>query len=157
MDFSIPLSQAMTLDLQNHTIIIAENKINFLTIPRAPNSIALFGKGFNIEVLKHCAWLKSCDIVYWGDMDSHGFQILSMLRSYFPHSKSIMMDQETFDAFKEFVVQGHQLALQASLHLTPAEQAMFHYINTHQFRLEQEHLSHDYVTQAFSVYFEGVD
>jgi len=52
-------------------------------------------------------WLSDKNIYYWGDMDIHGFQILSQLRSYFPHVRSIMMDMETYRTFEKLSVNNH--------------------------------------------------
>ena len=35
-----------------------------------------------VSLLKDISWLHKSDIYYWGDLDTHGFQILSQLRGY---------------------------------------------------------------------------
>ena len=37
----------------------------------------------------------SLDLVYWGDLDTHGFAILNRLRECFPHARSMLMDRAT--------------------------------------------------------------
>jgi hypothetical protein len=39
--------------------------------------------------------------VYWGDIDTHGFAILSRLRGRFPHVRSMLMDRETLLTHKD--------------------------------------------------------
>ncbi len=39
-----------------------------------------------------------------GDLDTHGFHILDQLRSHHPHARSIVMDQETLLAHRDFWV-----------------------------------------------------
>jgi hypothetical protein len=39
-------------------------------------------------------------ILYWGDIDTHGFAILDRLRTGMPHMRSLMMDQATLQAHR---------------------------------------------------------
>lgn len=88
-------------------ILIAENKMNFLTLPLITSTIAIWsGGGFNIGYLKNATWLLNKNIFYWGDIDEHGFQILHQLRNYYPQAKSVMMDRHTFDLFHTYAVDG---------------------------------------------------
>ncbi|NOR71388.1 MAG: hypothetical protein GQ532_17115, partial [Methylomarinum sp.] len=41
---------------------------------------------------------------YWGDLDTHGFAILSRLRHYYPQVKSILMDEKTLEQFAHLSV-----------------------------------------------------
>ncbi|HHB95345.1 MAG TPA: hypothetical protein ENK88_09420 [Campylobacterales bacterium] len=50
--------------------------------------------------LKNIEWLKTKEIYYWGDIDTHGFAILSQIRGYFPQVKSILMDEEVVNRYK---------------------------------------------------------
>jgi len=45
--------------------------------------------------------LEKKDIVYWGDIDTHGFAILSRLRNHFPKVISILMDRQTLILHKK--------------------------------------------------------
>jgi len=114
-DLSLPLSQFVSLNipckrvfvLENHTSFSSfSNIFNFLTLPHLAESIAIFGKGFQIGLLKNARWLSDKQIIYWGDIDAHGFQILSQIRGYFPQTCSCMMDFETFNDFKDFAITG---------------------------------------------------
>ncbi|KPQ44713.1 MAG: hypothetical protein MPEBLZ_00678 [Candidatus Methanoperedens nitroreducens] len=80
--------------------------MNFLTLPYLKDTFGLFVGGFGIEILKQIDWLKNSNIFYWGDIDAQGFQILSQIRSYFPHTKSVMMDFKTLNLFQQFIVSG---------------------------------------------------
>ncbi|TAF27234.1 MAG: hypothetical protein EAZ69_28190 [Oscillatoriales cyanobacterium] len=105
-EMSILISDFKSRSLQGYRFIITENLMNFRTLPDLSNSFALWGKGFNVAILKDVEWLRHCQIIYWGDLDAQGFQILSQLRSYFYETISVMMDRETFDTFQEFAVPG---------------------------------------------------
>lgn len=94
-DFSTPVEQMAELKLPIECVIITENKTNFLALPAVYNSIAIFGLGYGVQLLKKMTWLMQVRILYWGDIDTNGFAILSQLRSYFPHVESLLMDEET--------------------------------------------------------------
>jgi len=53
--------------------------IHFLTLPERKKAVAIFGKGFQLNLLKDARWLAEKQILCWGDIDCHGFQILSQL------------------------------------------------------------------------------
>lgn len=151
-DLSIPQSQFNTLNMPCKRIIILENKtnysniFNFLTLPSLKDSISVFGQGFSINLLKNAEWLSNKQIIYWGDIDAHGFQILSQIRGYFPQTRSCMMDIETFSEFKDLAVTGSEINLTTLDHLTHEEHRLFeHLINLKKNnRLEQEKIPHAY-------------
>ena len=79
---------------------IVENEITYLAFPLAPDAIVIFGGGYAVDVLERLDWLADLDLVYWGDLDTHGFAILNRLRRRFPHARSILMDRETLLAHR---------------------------------------------------------
>ncbi len=147
-DLSMPVDQLTHL-LKNHVkpkhVIIVENLINFLTLPKIPSGVGLFGGGFAVHLLRDVVWLNSCNVIYWGDIDAHGFEILSDLRGYFPHTRSLMMDRQTFDTYRQYVVSGKQVRSERYTHLTEEERLLAQDVVAHDWRLEQEHLPQDYV------------
>lgn len=144
-DITLPVSQVNDL-LINHIkpkhVIIVENLINFLTLPKLPNTIGLWGGGFAIHNLADVTYLHQAHILYWGDIDAHGFEILSDLRSIFSHVQSIMMDNAIFESYHHYVVEGKQSRSERFVNLTSLESAMCRKIVTDNLRLEQEHISH---------------
>ncbi len=147
-DFCIPITMFSDLKIENEQFIITENKMNFLTLPCLKNTFALFGGGFKIEILKQIDWLKKLKIIYWGDIDVQGFQILSQLRSYFPQTKSIMMDFKTLNLFKPFIVLGTPTNKSFNLqNLTIEEKALYDHLLEKNYRLEQEKINQSYVTE----------
>jgi hypothetical protein len=151
-DLSIPHSAFNGLDLDCKTVLILENKTNFtniynfLALPEMKKTIAVFGKGFQLNLLKDAQWLVNKRILYWGDIDCHGFQILSQLRFYFPQTRSLMMDRETFETFANYCVEGAKTEAKRLPHLTPGEQELFaHLLRLREKnRLEQEKIPHHY-------------
>ncbi|MDX9709716.1 MAG: DUF2220 family protein [Trichloromonas sp.] len=103
-DLSIPLSQFLAFDFPCRRVFITENKINGLSFPQVADALVIFGLGYGIQALKEADWLRRKEIVYWGDIDTHGFAILSQLRGYFPRVRSMLMDRETLLAFRHLWV-----------------------------------------------------
>ena len=89
-----------TLQLPVHTVIATENQVNFLALPERPGTLALYGAGYGFSSLRDAAWLRDCEILYWGDIDTHGFRILDQLRAVHPHVESVLMDEETLLAHR---------------------------------------------------------
>lgn len=154
-DISIPESAFRALSPDCTTVLILENKTNFsniynfLALPEVKKTIAVFGKGFQLGLLKNASWLAGMRVLYWGDIDTHGFQILSQLRSYFPKTRSVMMDRETFEAFRNYRVTGAEAGVTRLLNLTTEENELFNHLlslRDHN-RLEQEKIPHHYATR----------
>ncbi|ATN05955.1 hypothetical protein CRN76_11355 [Chryseobacterium indologenes] len=149
-DISIPLSDFEALELPVENILIAENKMNFLTLPLLESTVAIWsGGGFNISFLKNAAWLSDKKIRYWGDIDEHGFQILHQLRSYHPHTQSVMMDRTTFETFQNYAVSGARNKSQNLNLLSKEENDLFQYLKAlEKNRLEQEKIPQMYVDRC---------
>jgi hypothetical protein len=150
-ELSVPLSQFSALDfLRGQCCIVTENEMTFLTLPPQGNTFALFGGGFMVRNLGRISWLAECPILYWGDLDAQGFQILSNLRSLFPHVTSIMMDWETLSTFSAFCVSSTPSPVRQLPHLTPEEHALFLHLAENNLRLEQERISHAYAVRKLA-------
>ncbi|MCP4218246.1 MAG: hypothetical protein GY765_26660 [bacterium] len=148
-DCALPSHVFKNLGSQCRNVIITENLLTFLTLPPLKHTLAVYGGGFRVENLKEALWLKGKTILYWGDIDAHGFLILSLVRRYFPDARSILMDEQTFTRFRGHcgsgVVPGE--SQQSRLHLTDAELVLYRKIREGNHRLEQEHLPRDYVEE----------
>lgn len=94
-DLSVPLSQFRKFNPPCSRVFITENKINGLSFPPLSTAAVIFGLGYGIQALKGIPWLHEKPIYYWGDIDTHGFAILSQLRGYYPQTRSLLMDRET--------------------------------------------------------------
>ncbi|GAA2134643.1 DUF3322 and DUF2220 domain-containing protein [Arthrobacter humicola] len=100
-DITVTAEAFSTLQLPVHTVIATENQVNFLALPDRPGALALYGGGYGFSSLQDAAWLRECEILYWGDVDTHGFRILDQLRAVHPHVESVLMDDETLLAHRE--------------------------------------------------------
>jgi hypothetical protein len=83
-DVSTPVAQFARLDLPVRRVFITENEINGLAFPPVDDSIIIFGLGYGIEQLACVPWLADKTVLYWGDLDTHGFAILDRLRALLP-------------------------------------------------------------------------
>jgi hypothetical protein len=90
------------LNIPAEQVFITENEINFLAFPACAHSIVLFGAGYGFANLEDAHWLQDVDVRYWGDIDTHGFAILSQIRKLLPHAISFLMDSETLLAHRNF-------------------------------------------------------
>ncbi len=157
-DFSIPLSTFHSLNLPCKRILISENKMTFLTLPEVPSSIAVWsGGGFNISYLKDIYWWADKEIYYWGDMDAHGFQMLHQIRTYYPHTVSLMMDMKAYKLFEQFAVStSASFSGELSL-LNSEEQTTLDFLrsNAERNRLEQERIPQWYVADYIAKNIKG--
>jgi hypothetical protein len=95
-DLCLPVGDVATRDFGAGTVFITENKINGLSFPPVSDALIIFGLGYGIEILSEIEWLKNKSLYYWGDIDTHGFAMLSQIRGYFPQTRSLLMDTGTF-------------------------------------------------------------
>lgn len=100
-DVMVTAEAFSTLRLPVTSVLVTENLVNFLALPDRPRSLALFGAGYGFSSLRDAAWLRNCDVLYWGDLDTHGFRILDQLRAVHPHVTSVLMDEATLFAHRE--------------------------------------------------------
>lgn len=152
-DISIPLSQFAQLDFQSSCFIIVENKMPFLTLPHLPNSFGLFGQGKAVNLLYQVKWLKDCPIFYWGDLDFEGLEMLSQVRGIFPQTRSLMMNVETLDNFRDYQGNKSVQNFRKLPNLTNEEQEVLEQIVRQQIWLEQEHINHEYILQQVQTVF----
>ena len=149
-DMSIPISKFRETEIPVETVYIVENKMNMLTFPPIHKSIVVWGHGFGVDLLKDIMWLRSKKILYWGDLDVHGFQILSELRSHFSQVESFLMDRETFNRFYEDGI-GAETNVEKVLLLTPEEEEMFDFLRGGNYRLEQEKIPFEYASSKIPI------
>lgn len=93
------------LDLQPQHVLIVENEVSYLSMSVPPYGVVLWGKGYDADQSASLAWLKRADethrVRYWGDIDTHGFQILHRVRTHLPNVRSVMMDRKTLLAHED--------------------------------------------------------
>ena len=134
---------------QIKNIFIVENKMVYLTFPQVPNSICIWGQGYKVNTLNSIDWFNSKNIYYFGDLDEHGFDILSSYRRYYSNIQSFCMNQSDWINHLQYAVEGKKLdGNQIPQNLTKAEKETFQIIRTSKNnRLEQERISISYIQE----------
>ncbi len=145
---SVWLSEFKTLNLACENIIVIENLTTFLAFPSKSQTLALWGGGFAVNLLADIDWLKSKKLYYWGDIDIHGFQILSQFRSHYPKVKSILMDTHTFQKYYDNA-KGGEFKIIELTNLNTNEYEIYETILENNFRLEQEKIPLSEVIRLF--------
>lgn len=151
-DMAVPVTTFERLALPVERVLVVENKTSLytaLSLPDMPGTMVIFGGGYGVQSLRGAEWLDSVsDLWYWGDLDAHGFEILSQCRQYFPRVESVLMDAETFRTYFEGDA-GVVVAEKSGLLLTEAERALYELLVRNNWRLEQEKIPQDYVEGYF--------
>jgi hypothetical protein len=131
---------------------VIENEITYLAFPVPAASMVIFGGGYAVPVLEPLGWLAGLDIVYWGDIDTHGFAILNRLRHHLPHARSMLMDRVTLLDHREHW--GREPSSSAAVldRLNPAESALYADLIADTYapsvRLEQERVRFSAIEKA---------
>ena len=146
-------------DLQKHAlfsrhiqrVFITENEVNFLAFPAVENALVIFGAGYGFEGLKHIDWLARCEIIYWGDIDTHGFAILSQFRHSYPKTKSFLMDEATLLDHRPHWGHENSPEHRQLANLNTPEQDLYQDLHNNRFgeqlRLEQEKVDYNYLLE----------
>lgn len=150
-DLSARADELATLKIAAKFAVIVENEITFLSVPVPAEGLVLWGKGFEVDRAGSMPWLAGADIVYWGDLDTHGFAILDQLRAWLPQTRSMLMDRDTLLAHRDrWVVEASPTAARLN-RLTVDEEALYHDLITdrlgRRIRLEQERIDWAWVAE----------
>ncbi len=156
-EISVPLENLKNLHSlfkQFSSMYIVENEMVFLTFPKLMDSLCIWGHGYSAVVLSQVEWLKDFDLIYFGDLDEHGFDILSKFRTSFPKTKSLCMDTQTLEQFAKFRVASKiEKHLAPPQNLTESEDECLKELslNPEQNRLEQERISQEWVKEIIKI------
>lgn len=135
-------------------VVICENRDSALWFRPVDGGIAVQGDGMaGASVVGSIPWIASAPrVVYWGDIDRQGFEILSKYREGGLTVHSVLMDSETYARFERFGTYvdkaGREIAPKPDAHalpgLTEAENALYLRLCSPDFsgprRIEQERI-----------------
>lgn len=153
-DLMVPVSQFAALRTGVERVFITENEVNALAFPDVESSMVVFGGGYGIERLAQVDWLRGRRVMYWGDIDTHGFAILDRLRASLPSVESLLMDEGTLQAHRHVWGQedGDKRYLADLMRLTEQERRLFTQLRDNVFeerlRLEQERIGYTWAVDA---------
>lgn len=99
-DVSAQIGEFANAELAVRRVFIVENEVTGLAFPDVPDSLVIFGGGYGVERLAAARWLGSTSVIYWGDIDTHGYAILDRLRAALPQTQSLLMDRQTLLAYR---------------------------------------------------------
>lgn len=147
---SIPLHTLGSWQPGTVPVIVVENKVNLLTVPRGRYAIALGGLGNGLSLLRYVPWLAAANLTYWGDLDAEGLAILSALRAMFPKTQSVFMDEAAVAAWRHLAITGTGRTLDIPPHLESEERSAFLLCAQDNLRIEQERIPQAAVNAALS-------
>ena len=99
-DLTVPLDELAAWAPEEACVFITENELNGLSFPPRPDALVIFGLGYGISLLDRLPWLAAKRVLYWGDIDTHGFAMLDRARGVLPGVESFLMDRETLLAHR---------------------------------------------------------
>ncbi|WP_313811957.1 Wadjet anti-phage system protein JetD domain-containing protein [Glutamicibacter sp.] len=85
-------------------VVISENKDTAIHFPPIVSGISVEGQGSGGKTLAAFDWIRNAPIVvYWGDIDKDGLEILNGYRVDFDRDiDTMLMDEEAYDEFERF-------------------------------------------------------
>jgi len=139
------------LSVEPRTAVIVENEISYLSVDIPEDGVVIWGKGFEVDNVGRLRWLGDADVLYWGDIDTHGFAILDRLRAWLPRARSVLMDRETLLAHRDRWVREDSPTKSTLTRLTPDERDLYVELVEEglgeRVRLEQERIDWHWVEQ----------
>jgi hypothetical protein len=99
-----PVTDLGQLEIAPNRTFVFENLESVLAMPPVEGAVVIHGSGYAVDRLALIPWAASSRITYWGDLDSHGFGVLNRLRAQNLDVRTVLMDLETLDAFRDLWV-----------------------------------------------------
>jgi hypothetical protein len=98
--------------------VLCENKDTALLFPCFPGLISVWTEGDAARRVAQLDWVaRASQVLYWGDIDADGYEILDRLRQVLPNVQSILMDAAAYDQYEQYGTSdapgGRRLAAQA--------------------------------------------
>lgn len=143
--FATPLEELAELAVRAERVLVLENKEGLHALPDLPGTVAVHGSGYAVHELAALPWLATSNVIYWGDLDTHGFAILDRFRAHVPHVESFLMDRNTLAAWRDLTVPEPAPSSQIPTRLTSLEAEVFTQLREEGLRLEQERIPWPYV------------
>jgi hypothetical protein len=86
------------------TVIISENKDTAIHFPSLRKATSVEGAGFGgAGACASFGWITSCQhLIYWGDMDASGFEIVDLFRRSGVPVSTILMDLDAYQTYERF-------------------------------------------------------
>ncbi|WP_240757644.1 Wadjet anti-phage system protein JetD domain-containing protein [Nakamurella flava] len=77
-------------------VMAVENEATYLAVPDLTDTVIVLGSAaLAADGVAVPPWLAERELLYWGDIDTHGFAVLDRLRHRHPRVRSLLMDRTT--------------------------------------------------------------
>jgi hypothetical protein len=91
------LGDAVQLPYRVRVVLVCENKDTVMAFPPVPGGVAIEGNGRGARAVAAIPWVRDAKhVVYWGDLDADGLEILAEFRAAGAARQSMLMDVETY-------------------------------------------------------------
>ncbi|MCL2782588.1 MAG: DUF2220 family protein [Propionibacteriaceae bacterium] len=127
-------------DVKAQVVIVSENLQPLLRLPPSPGVVGVHGQGIGVTELAKVGWIGAARVLYWGDLDTHGFNMLRLARRQWPQTESVLMDVETLKRFWDAGVPEPDPFRGEIDYLTAPETQALALLRQHDWRLEQEQI-----------------
>ncbi|MBS0347738.1 MAG: hypothetical protein JSR69_14920 [Proteobacteria bacterium] len=145
-DIEAPVAEIAALPISPRAVVVVENLETGLALPDLPDTMVVMGLGNAVGAVGAFPWLVGAEaVLYWGDIDTHGFAILNRARRAVPHLRSVLMDEETLLSHRSLWVEEAAQCPNVPLDaLTAEEQSVYENLRASawgpRIRMEQERL-----------------
>lgn len=151
-ELSVRVAELVAVAPPGSTVYVVENEITYLAFPSVDDAMVIYGGGYALTTLHQLAWLDGRTIIYWGDIDTHGFSMLDRLRGRFSHVRSMLMDRATLLAHETQWVREERPVNTLLERLTPDELDLYQDLVEDaigpSLRLEQERVRFSSIMEA---------
>jgi hypothetical protein len=158
-DIEAPLEELAGLAINPKLAVVVENLETGMALPDMEGAVAFIKLGNAVGALAGLPWLHRLPGIYWGDIDTHGFAILSRARAAMPGLISMMMDEGTLLSHRPlWVEEPVQNSDVLPDFLTAEEGTLYQSLREHRWgnniRMEQERIDWIKAMEIFSALAE---
>ena len=128
------------LELVPPQVLVVENLQTLEALPDVPDTVAVFGWGGHAMAVAEFPWVRDAPrVLYWGDLDTDGYAILSRFRAK-RACETLLMDRATLESWRDLAVPHPATEAVDTDLLTADERAALDLLHREGLRLEQERI-----------------
>jgi hypothetical protein len=102
---SAPVDELARLQIHPDAVLIVENKEPALAWSDTTGLVVIHSLGNHLDVLSRLPWIRHDRCWYWGDLDRHGFTLLSRARIMVPQLASLLMEPGDLETYQPLGVE----------------------------------------------------
>jgi hypothetical protein len=100
-----PGDELARLQIHPDTVLIVENKEPALAWSDTTGLAIIHSLGNHLDVLHRLPWIPPSRCWYWGDLDRHGFTLVSRARTMVPQLASLLMEPGDIETYRPLGVE----------------------------------------------------